>query len=258
MNRHIDFEGIENFRDFGGYDTACGRGLKRGVLYRSANHARASDADLQALRDMGVSVIVDLRRPIERMREPSRRWAGFDGTVIENDMDGGYQDWADALKAVEAIGARWFHEDSLSFYQKAPYEPRHLDLFGRYFRALAQTDGAVVVHCAAGKDRTGMLCAFTQHLAGVHRDDILADYLMTNDEERIARRMETFGPWLRDLTGQTVAEDALRAALSVDPLYLETAFGRIEAEHGSLDRYLEDALGLDRTLREAVEARILA
>jgi hypothetical protein len=48
------FEGIENFRDFGGYPTVCGRGLKRGVLYRSANHAYATDADLQALRDLGV------------------------------------------------------------------------------------------------------------------------------------------------------------------------------------------------------------
>ncbi|MFN3520792.1 MAG: tyrosine-protein phosphatase [Phenylobacterium sp.] len=257
MNRHIDFEGIENFRDFGGYDTACGRGLKRGVLYRSANHARATDADLEALKALGVSVIVDLRRPIERQREPSRRWADFAGQVIENDIDGGYQDWADALKEVAAIGPDWFRQDGLSFYHKAPYEPRHLDLFARYFRALAETDGAVVVHCAAGKDRTGMLCAFTQHLAGVHRDDILADYLLTNDEVRILRRMETFGPWLRDLTGQVIADEALRAALSVAPEYLEQAFARIEAEHGGLDRYLDEALGLDSDLRERLEARLL-
>lgn len=257
MTRHIDFEGIENFRDFGGYDTACGRGLKRGVLFRSANHARASDADLAALRELGVSVIVDLRRPIERQREPSRRWESFEGQVIENDLDGGYQDWADALKEVEELGAGWFREDALGFYHKAPYEARHVDLFGRYFRALADTDGAVVVHCAAGKDRTGMLCAFTQHLAGVHRDDIVADYLMTNDETRIARRMETFREWLHGLTGMTVTDEALRAALSVDPAYLETAFARISDEHGSLDRYLEDVLGVDRPLREQVEARIL-
>lgn len=257
MTRHIDFEGIENFRDFGGYDTACGRGLKRGVLYRSANHAKASDADLEALRELGVSVIVDLRRPVEREREPSRRWEGFGGQVIENDLDGGYQDWADALKEVETLGARWFREDALGFYHKAPYEARHVDLFSRYFRALGETDGAVVVHCAAGKDRTGMLCAFTQHLAGVHRDDILSDYLMTNDETRIARRMTPFREWLFELTGVTVSDEALHAALSVDPAYLATAFSRIEAEHGSLDRYLEDTLGVDHALRDKVAARIL-
>jgi protein tyrosine/serine phosphatase len=258
MTRHIDFEGIENFRDFGGYDTVCGRGLKPGVLFRSANHARATDRDLETLKALGVSVIVDLRRPVERAREPSRRWPGFQGTVIENDIDGGYVDWVDALKAVDEIGADWFHQDSLEFYRKAPYEDRHLDLFRRYFQALADTDGAVVVHCAAGKDRTGMLCAFTQHLAGVHRDDILQDYLLTNDEQRIRRRMETFRAWLAETLGREAPEPALRAALSVDARYLETALNRIDQEHGSLDRYLEDALHLQRPLRERIEARILA
>ena len=103
MNRHIDFEGIENFRDFGGYDTACGRGLKAGRLFRSANHAYATDGDLAALRDLGVGVIVDLRRRREREREPSRRWEGFAGAVIENDIDGPEHDWADALKAASSV-----------------------------------------------------------------------------------------------------------------------------------------------------------
>jgi protein-tyrosine phosphatase len=258
MTRHIDFEGIENFRDFGGYDTAAGRKLKPALLYRSANHAKATDADLAALRDLGVSVIVDLRRPIEREREPSRRWPGFAGQVIENDIAGDYVDWVDALKEVETLGARWFQEDSLTFYHEAPYQPRHVDLFSRYFDALAHTDGAVVIHCAAGKDRTGMLCAFTHHIAGVHRDDTLADYLLTNDEERTRRRMASFGPWLEELTGLKVEDEALRVALSVDPAYLERALSRIETEHGSLDRYLEEVLGVDAALRGKIEARILS
>ena len=175
MTRHIDLQGIENFRDFGGYDTACGRGLKRGLLYRSANHAHATDADLDTMKAMGVSAIIDLRRPMERGREPSRRWAGFAGQVVENDHEGSYVDWAEALGAVDEIGAEWFRQDSLDFYAKAPFEVRHVDLFTRYFKALAETDGAIVVHCAAGKDRTGMICALTHHIAGVHEDDILHD-----------------------------------------------------------------------------------
>src|SRR6476659_1346663 len=55
MTRHIDFEGIENFRDFGGYDTSHGRPLKRGVLYRSANHAYATDADLQRMAELNLA-----------------------------------------------------------------------------------------------------------------------------------------------------------------------------------------------------------
>jgi protein tyrosine/serine phosphatase len=70
--------------------------------------------------------------------------------------------------------------------------------------------------------------------------------------------MASFGPWLQELTGQKVADEALRVALSVDPAYLERALTRIEAEHGSLDRYLEEVLGVDAVLRGKIEARILA
>lgn len=257
MTRHIDFEGIENFRDFGGYDTASGRGLKRGVLYRSANHSRATDADLAALKALDVRVIVDLRRPQERLREPSRRWPGFEGLVIENDEPGEYVDWATALAAAAEVGPQWFQQDSLEFYATAPHEPRHVDLFSRYFRALADTEGAVVIHCAAGKDRTGMLCAFTHHIAGVHRDDTLQDYLLTNDEARTRRRMASFGPWLKETTGREVSEEALRVALSVEPRYLDQALRAIEREHGHLDHYLRDVLGVDDALRGRIEARIL-
>jgi len=251
------FDTIENFRDFGGYDTACGRGLKRGRLYRSANHAYASEADLARLRDLGVQVIVDLRRPMERSREPSRRWDDFDGHVVENDHEEPHKDWSVMLKHAERIDAEWFYEDSLAFYRAAPFEPRHVDLFRRYFEALGQAEGAILVHCAAGKDRTGMICALTHHLAGVHRDDTLADYLATNDPERMDARVEFLGPWIADLTGRTVAEDALRVAVRVDAAYLDAAFEQIEATSGSVDAYLTDVLGVDSALRERIESRIL-
>ena len=100
--------------------------------------------------------------------------------------------------------------------------------------------------------------AMAQHLAGVHRDDILQDYLLTNDEQRIRRRMETFRAWLVETLGREAPEPALRAALTVDARYLETALNRIDQDHGSLDRYLEDALHLQRPLRERIAARIRA
>jgi len=257
MTAPIEFEGIDNFRDFGGYATACGRGLKAGRLYRSANHAYATEADLQALRDMGVELIVDLRRRREREREPSKRWDGFSGAVIENDVDGTYLDWAEALAAAERIDASWFYNDSLAYYRRAPHEPRHVDLFRRYFQALAATDGALVVHCAAGKDRTGMICALTHHIAGVHRDDTFADYLATNDETRMAKKIGFLGPWIRDLTGLSLDDATLRQAVSVNEAFLNEAFATIDESHGSVDRYLEDVLGVDPALRARIETRIL-
>jgi protein tyrosine/serine phosphatase len=145
----------------------------------------------------------------------------------------------------------------MAYYRRAPFEPRHIDLFSRYFRTLAEADGAIVVHCAAGKDRTGLICALTHHVLGVHADDIMADYLLTNDESRMARKMAFLGPWLRDTVGQTVDEAGLRVAVSVSPAYLETAFAVIREAHGSLDGYLSQVLGVDEALRGRLQARLL-
>lgn len=257
MTRHIDFDGIENFRDFGGYDTASGRAVRRELLYRSANHAYASDADLGRMADLGLAAIIDLRRTEERTREPSKRWPGFGAAVIENDILSDHADWVDAMKGVE-VDAAWFLNDAMAYYRRAPFEPRHIDLFRRYFQTLAEASGPIVVHCAAGKDRTGLICALTHHVLGVGEADIMADYLLTNDEARMARKIGFLGPWLRDTVGKTVDEAGLRVAVSVNAAYLETAFAVIRDAHGSLDGYLRDALGVDGALREALQARLLA
>jgi protein-tyrosine phosphatase len=257
MTRHLDFEGIENFRDFGGYDTANGRPMKRGLLYRSANHHYATEADLSRMQALGLAAIVDLRRPDERAREPSKRWPGFEAAVVENDILSDHPDWLAAMGDL-VPDAQWFLEDGVRYYERAPFEPRHIDLYRRYFQILAEADGAIVVHCAAGKDRTGLICALTHHIAGVHPDDVMADYLMTNDEERIGRKMGFLDGWLREVGGKAVSEAALRVAVSVSPDYLRTALKVIEEAHGSVDAYLQDRLGVDAALRERLHARLLA
>jgi protein tyrosine/serine phosphatase len=256
MTRHIDFEGIENFRDFVGYGASDGRTVKPGVLYRSANHTYATEADLQRMRELGVAAIIDLRRPDERTREPSKRWAGFQGQVVENDIESAHADWAETMKGV-TLTPQWFLDDGVAYYRRGPFEARHIDLWSRYFRTLAEAPGAIVVHCAAGKDRTGMICALTHHIAGVHPDDIMADFLETNNEERMARKMSFLGPWLRETVGQTVSDDALRVAVGVHADYLNTALGVIRERHGSIDAYLAEVLGVDETLRERLYERLL-
>ena len=257
--RHLAFEGVENFRDYGDYATASGRHLKRGQLYRSASHARATDADLEAIDALGIAVVVDLRRPGERERDPSRRSANFTAQVITNDIGENANDdpWWNFVRSSD-LSEDAFRGYLLNYYREAPFNPRHVDLFSRYFQALANAEGPVLIHCAAGKDRTGVLAALTHYLVGVHEDDIVADYLLTNNPERIAARAPMVAEVIATETGRTPTDAAVRAAIGVEAEYLEEAFRAIAAQHGGVQAYLVDVLGVDAALRERLEARLLA
>ena len=257
MTRHIPLAGIENFRDFGNYPTLSGRRVKAGLLYRSAHHHHASDDDLAIVAEIGPAHIIDLRRKDERDREPSRRWDGFEADVIENDLGHAPGDpWFEKMRS-SPLTPQWFHDDAAAFYRQTPFEERHIDLFSRYFRALAFTGGPIVVHCAAGKDRTGMICALTHHLLGVSDADMMADYLLTNNEGRIEARAAHLTDLVRREAGVELPPDGARVAVSVHEDYLRTALGEMERQCGSIDAYLSDVLGVDAGRRETLEARLL-
>jgi protein-tyrosine phosphatase len=258
MTRILAFDAIDNFRDYGDYATAAGRRVRPGRLFRSAHHARAEAADLARLAALGIGTVVDLRRPGERRHQPSRRHDGFGAAVIESDHDdGGEAPHITFLKSAdltEESGRAFMHEA----YRRLPFEPPHLDLFSRYFRALAEGDGAVLIHCAAGKDRTGLLAALTHHLLGVSRDDMIADYLLTNSAVNLETRAPDIARQLEAMTGKRASHGAVVAFLGVAPDFLETAFTAIEARHGGLNAYLEQALGVDAALRDRIGQRLAA
>jgi protein tyrosine/serine phosphatase len=252
------FDALDNFRDYGDYATAAGRRITPGLLFRSGHQARASEADLERLGALGLTAVVDLRRPSERRDQPSKRPSAFSGVVIESfHDDGGEAPHMTFLRTADLTpdSGRRFMVDT---YRRLPFEPSHLDLFSRYFRLLGETDGPVLIHCAAGKDRTGLLAALTHHLLGVHHDDIVADYLLTNTAVDLEGRAPGIARQLEARTGRVVAHDAVVAFLGVEPVYLDTALAGIAAQHGSTDAYLAEALGVDAALRERIGARLAA
>lgn len=252
------FDALDNFRDYGDYATAAGRRIAPGRLYRSGHQARASQKDLDRLAALRIATVVDLRRPSERRDQPSRRPADFAATVIESAHDdGGEAPHITFLMTADLTpdsGRRFMTET----YRRLPFEPSHLELFARYFRALAEADGPVLIHCAAGKDRTGLLAALTHHLTGVHHDDMVADYLLTNTAVDLERRAPGIARQLQTMTGRVASHDAVVAFLGVEPVYLETALAEISAVHGSTDAYLQEALGVDAVLRDRIGARLAA
>jgi protein tyrosine/serine phosphatase len=253
--RLIQFEAVENFRDFGGYDGARGP-ILRGRLFRSAHQGRASEGDVARLDGLNLAVVVDLRRPDERRRDPCRRPPAFGARVIETALEGG----------AEALYVKFLRETDLTTdnahafmmeeYARLPFEPAHLEVFGRYFQALAEAEGPVLIHCAAGKDRTGLLAALTHHLLGVSADDLMADYLLTNEARSLSAWAPRFAELIEREYGRRPPMDAVEAFLRVHPDWLRAAFASIEARAGGLDGYLEEALGVDRDLRERIAVRL--
>ena len=251
-------EAVDNARDYGDYATAAGRRVRPGLLFRTAHHARATDADLERMAGWRIGTVVDLRRPGERRHQPSRRPAGFAGSVIEvAHDDGGEAPHLTFLKTADLTetSGRTFMTDT---YRTMPFDPGHLDVFARYFRALGEGDGAVLIHCAAGKDRTGLLAALTHRLLGVHHDDLVEDYLLTNAAVDLSGRAPAIAKQLHAMTGRVASDAAVTAFLGVEAAYLEAAFAAMDERHGSVETYLEQALGVDAALHDRIAARLSA
>jgi protein tyrosine/serine phosphatase len=242
-DRTLPLEGVENFRDYGGYAVPGGLRVVRGRLWRSAHHGAATDDDLARIAGLGLTAVVDLRRPTERANQPSRRPDGFAGRVIDCDAGDQAEPPHVAFLRKTDLSAESARAFFLDYYRKAPFEPRHLELFGRYFEAL-DMGRPVLIHCTAGKDRTGLLAALTHHLLGVDEADLLADFELTNRAARIETRLPQVTEAMTESLGRRPSETAVRAFLGVDRTYLAEAFGAIRREAGSVEAYLA-GLGLD-------------
>jgi protein-tyrosine phosphatase len=254
--RELPCDAIHNLRDYGGYPARNGR-VVVGRLYRSAQHFGATRGDLERVAGLRLLAVVDLRSPAERTLAPCPRPDGFAAQVIYVDED--TTGIAPHIKAAETTptveGAR---AAMLAGYRGMPFRSRLLPVLQRYFETLADADGATLVHCMAGKDRTGFAVALLHHALGVHRDDLMADYLLTNTAGRARERVAEGARQLRLGYGDSLSDEVVETLMGVAPEYLDAAFAAIEAEYGTVDAYLEARLGLTPARRTALEARLVA
>lgn len=254
-DRTLKLEGVHNFRDFGGYALGQGGRLQRGLLWRSGQHHEATDADLAQIDALGLTRVFDLRSDRERFTHPCRRPDGFSAKI--HFVEDGTAQQAPHVAAAsgprrDAATAR---ENMRRSYRGMPYRPKLNEAIRTYLRALAEGEGASLVNCMAGKDRTGFAVAMVQHAAGVHFDDILADYVLTNQAGDPVARIAAGHRATREILGN-IDDDALRVIMGVEPEYLETAFATIREDHGSIDAYQREVLELDDALRDRLRDRL--
>jgi protein-tyrosine phosphatase len=253
MMRVLATTAIHNFRDYGGYRAADGAHVRAGVLWRSGQHADATAADLDAVAALDLATVVDLRGDGERRRWPCVRPAGFAGSIVFADGETAGGAAAHLEEASAITTAADAHAAMLRLYRSMPFRPVLVATLRLYFQALAMRDGASLVHCFAGKDRTGFAVALVHHVLGVGRGDIVADYLLTNHVGDSAARIAAGAANMRRAFGPQMSEAAIATLMSVDSAYLDAAFAAL----GDIDRYLEASLGVDAATRDRLRARLL-
>jgi protein-tyrosine phosphatase len=255
IDRVVACTGIHNFRDYGGYATAHGR-LRDAWLYRSAQHFDASGEDLAIVSKLGLAVVIDLRGRSERREAPCPRPDDFTAEIVAIEDETVTQ--APHVEAARAaMTGDEARENMATAYLTMPFRPVLMQLYARYFERLAEVDGPSLIHCLAGKDRTGIAVALLHRIVGVHHDDMMSDYMMTNVTGNIEGRIKAGGRHVRARMGN-LSDDALRGLMSVEPRYLDNAFAAMANEYGSIDNYLNEGLGVTPGRREQIIARLTA
>jgi len=257
--RALLLTGVHNMRDYGGYACALGR-LKGKLLFRSGDHVNASDADLVRIDELGLVTVIDLRAAAERRAAPCRRSPAFAAEVVcASDDTSGMAPHLQAaqLASQQAMDVSLAHVEMINRYRGMPYRPALQHVFRGYFQAVANSCGPSLVHCAAGKDRTGLAVALLHLALGVHRDDVIHDYMLTNTTAGAERQLTEGAELVRAIYGQDVSDAVVTALMGVDESYIEAAFLAIETKSGSLDHYLSEVLGVDAAMRERLVEHLI-
>ena len=243
--RHLRLPGAHNIRDLGGYRAAGGRMTPWRRFLRADSPHRLAVAEQGLLREEGLATVIDLRTVDELAAGPNP-FAAVEGLGFHNLPL--FDDLSPVLMAREEARPE---DPLLHFYLTA------LDQRGSAIRDILRTiagadRGAVMFHCTAGKDRTGIIAALLLGLAEVPAEEIVADYAMT--EDLITDLVAEFLELSRQRGGDVVAYARLLRAPAET---MQKTLAHIEARYGSVSGYL-DTIGLAPGDRSALRDRLLA
>ncbi|HEX5335857.1 MAG TPA: tyrosine-protein phosphatase [Propionicimonas sp.] len=237
---------IGNFRDVagGGLSLSGGATMTTGVVYRSGQLKGLSDPDAATLVHLGITDIYDLRSATAAKASPDPVPSGVSYHRI--DVFAGH---SKPYKGRTTAGARAYMR---AMNRAFVTDSRQRSRIAQALRAISRAGGPVLIHCAAGKDRTGWLSAMLQSIAGANRATIKGEYLLSNT-------------YRKDLIDAKVAAarktSATRAAIVSElellrPSYLQAGLDKAVAKYGSLHRYWTKGLKLSGTTIGTLRAKL--
>lgn len=257
--RHENFLNIEgsiNLRDFGGYTTTEGRKLRKGLLYRCG---AMSDIPVHAFEDfaaLNVGVICDLRSHEEAESSPTPKTDPFDCVVHIPIWPGSSDQFQKSAQNRQRVS----HDEFIDFMHRVTREIArdHIEAYKQLMRELVQTDRGFLLHCSAGKDRTGFGAALIHHVLGVDRDTIMADYLISNQATELAERFKQRmidSAQEQNLPFQ-IDDEIINVFAGVREEYLQGAFDELDQHYGGIHGYLE-AIGITAADEKHLRERLL-
>ena len=238
----IILSGAPNFRDLGGYVESGGSMLRRGRLFRSDQLAGLTAEELSAVVPGGLLRVLDFRGIEERALAPcTLRNATVHSLPIEPTI-------VQKLTDLIAAGHKLSSADVVALMQETyrGFVRHNTGRFAQLFSHLQESNEPTVFHCTAGKDRTGFAAALVLCSLGVSPEDVMRDYLLTN--ERLQPRTES---------RHGLAPEVVSVLWEVRPEFLNAAFEAVDEDYGGLEGYFREGLGLREAQRERLKALYL-
>lgn len=257
-NPRIILECSVNSRDLGGLKTAEARCVKSGRLIRASELSRLTERDKEHLKSLGLHTIVDFRTEAERALKPDVIIDGVnycslpvvEGLVpgiTRESIENPYNAFSRPDYA-ESLGAKGF-EIMRSLYPILVESESAIKNYRRFFEILSESEsGAVLWHCAMGKDRAGLASAMLLYILGVPMDTILEDYLLTGI--RCAEEINAETEACRKFTSDETVLKSVFWLNTTHSEYLLTAFDTMKKLSGSVENYLEEKLGISEKVKQ--------
>jgi len=249
--RTLPFSSVVNFRDIGGYPTKDGQLVRWGQVYRSASLKDLSPEDQTHLQAMGIQLICDLRSHDEVQQAPD---------IVPADVNYLHLPVHTSENPVLQIPRLLFQRDFVSGLLSDVYTRILLDgnpqIFGQIMQHIANQDELpLLIHCAAGKDRTGVAVALLLSLLGVPDDIIIADYTLSNASyayfyaisQTVFKQLQLFG----------INEQESIRLLLAEAEVMQTTLNHLRRKYGSVEAYLQSAAQVDASTLEAIKLNLL-
>lgn len=256
LARHIDMEHAYNFRDVGGgLKTMDGRTFRRGLIYRSDKLSDLKSLDFKKIDSLHIGAVFDLRTDREIAKHPDvlpSRVRYVHAPTVRDDAGEIGKLRSDVLNG--RLSARLARDITTKFYKDAV--TTNGDTLAGTIRRVVFSETPVLYHCSAGKDRTGIVSALILSIAGVDRETIVNEFMLSNYYRRARVEKTLRKAKAGKIIKRKLDMDAIEVLLSVDESFIRAAFAAIDSAYGGIDPYITNQLHISPDQRAALVRKL--